>query len=689
MSNQFDRPYNPQEVEEEIYQLWEKSGYFNPDNLPVKGQGSKVKCFSITVPPPNVTGSLHMGHALNATIQEILIRQNRMEGYKTLWLPGTDHAGIATQNVVEKELKKEGITRHDLGKEKFLERVWQWKEKYGDVILNQFKKLGSSMDWSRTRFTMDDGYSKAVKEAFSHYYKKGWIYQAERVINWCFRCGSSLSDLEIEYKEEKGTFYYIKYPLKESSEFIIVATVRPETMLGDAAIAINPKDDRYKNLVGRKAILPIMNREIPIIADKFIDMKFGTGAVKVTPAHDAADAEMGERHNLPIYKIIGLNGRMTKEAGLICEGLKINECRLKIIEELKRQNILTKEEPYQHNVAHCYRCNAVIEPIPSLQWFLKMDELAKIAIKTVKSGKIKFHPKRWEKIYFDWLKNIKDWCISRQIWWGHKIPIDGVDDVLDTWFSSALWPLATLGWPQKTKDLEQFYPTQTLSTARDIINLWVGRMIFSGLEFTGKEPFKDVVIHATILTKDGKRMSKSLGTGIDPIDLIFRYGADATRFGLIWQAMGNQDIHWSEEHVVAGRKFCNKIWNASRFVLLQGGGFKTPKPNSKKLTVVDKKILMQFQKTKKAAEKDIDNFHFGQALHKIYDFFWRDFCDVYLEKSKEQLSKKANKLQTQKILSYVLFASLKLLHPFMPFITEEIWQNLPIKDKGFLMIEKW
>ncbi|MEK7549045.1 MAG: valine--tRNA ligase [Patescibacteria group bacterium] len=697
MLNQFDRPYNSQEVEEKIYQLWEKSGYFNPDNLPVKGQRLKVKYFSITVPPPNVTGSLHMGHALNATIQDILIRKKRMEGYKTLWLPGTDHAGIATQNVVEKELKKEGITRHDLGKEKFLERVWQWKEKYGGVILNQFKKLGSSMDWSRTRFTMDDGYSKAVKEAFSRYYKKGWIYQAERVINWCFRCGSSLSDLEIEYKEEKGIFYYIKYPIKESAEFIIVATVRPETMLGDAAIAINPKDDRYKNLVGRKAILPIINREIPIIADKSIDMEFGTGAVKVTPAHDAADAEMGERHNLPIYKIIGSNGRMTKEASLICEGLKINECRLKIIEELKRQNILTKEEPYQHNVAHCYRCNAVIEPIPSLQWFLKMDELAKIAIKAVKSGKIKFHPKRWEKVYFDWLNpstgKVRDWCISRQIWWGHKIPIDGVDDVLDTWFSSALWPLATLGWPQKTKDLEQFYPTQTLSTARDIINLWVGRMIFSGLEFTGKEPFKNVVIHATILTKDGKRMSKSLGTGIDPMDLISRYGADATRFGLIWQAMGNQDIHWSEEHVVAGRKFCNKIWNASRFVLLQGGGFKTSKPNSKKLTVVDKKILAQFQKTKKAAEKDIDNFHFGQALHKIYDFFWRDFCDIYLEKSKEQLSQTTNKLQTQKILSYVLFESLKLLHPFMPFITEEIWQNLPgnssVDGKKILMIEKW
>ena len=790
MSNSFDKPYNPKDVEEKIYEFWEKSGYFNPDNSPQNSE-LKSQSFSIVVPPPNITGSLHMGHALNATIQDILIRKKRMEGYKTLWLPGTDHAGIATQNVVEKDLKKQGISRHDLGKEKFLEKIWEWKEKYGHIILNQFKKLGASMDWSRTRFTMDPDYQEAVKKVFLHYHEKGWMYKAERIVNWCSRCATSLSDLELEYKEVESSLYYIKYPIKSDPklrihpndpnepEYITVATTRPETMLGDSAVAVNPKDEKYKSLVGKTLILPIMEREIPIVSDFLIDASFGTGAVKVTPAHDFTDAEIGERNKLEIHKIIGQNGRMTSEAGAICDGLKISECREKVIEELQKLNLIEKIEPYKHNVAVCYRCDTVIEPLPSLQWFLKMGELAKMAIDEVKSGRVKFHPQKWEGVYLNWLENVKDWCVSRQIWWGHKVPLlkcascdefliepkikshwfiirhgetdwnkeqrwmgheeiplnetgrkqakeaagqlkgknidliissdlarcketaeiiaeelkaelifdtalrerhGGIaqgttkderitklgehlvnalgtyegkpeggeswqdlekrvlesfnrhksdhkhknviivshggsirmlkkninnlsfedakqnvpknteitelliseekckkcdsdiltpeNDVLDTWFSSALWPFATLGWPD-SKDFKDFYPTQVLSTARDIINLWVARMIFSGVEFTGKQPFSDVIIHATILTKDGKRMSKSLGTGIDPMTLIEKYGADATRFGLIWQAMGGQDIHWAEEHVMAGKKFCNKIWNATRFVLQQ------------------------------------------------------------------------------------------------------------------------
>jgi len=675
MLKRFNKPYDPKEVEDKIYRLWEKSGYFNPDKLPVK----KGKTFSIVVPPPNVTGSLHLGHALNATIQDILIRKKRMEGYKTLWLPGTDHAGIATQNVIERELKKQGISRHDLGREKFLEKVWQWKEKYGHIILDQFKKLGSSMDWSRTRFTMDPDYQEAVKKTFLQYYKNGWIYQAERVINWCIRCGTSLSDLEVESKNAKSKLWFIKY-----SPDITVATTRPETMLGDTAVAIHPNDKRYKNLIGKKVVLPIQNREIPIIADKRVDPKFGTGAVKVTPAHSFTDYEIGQEHNLEIIKVIDKDGKMTAQAGNDFEGLTILQAREKVVQELERLGLIKKVEDYDNYIGHCYRCGTIIEPMLSLQWFLKMNELAKMAIKAVKSGRVKFHPKRWEKIYFDWLNNIKDWCISRQIWWGHKIPIKGEDDVLDTWFSSALWPFATLGWPKQTKDLKQFYPTQVLLTARDIINLWVARMIFSGLEFTKKEPFKDVIIHATILTKEGKRMSKSLGTGINPMDLISKYGADATRFGLIWQAMGGQDIHWTEEHVMAGKKFCNKLWNIARFVLIQvENDFSIIKPTGTK----DKEnmyILERLNLIKSQVGKNIEKFDFGQALHTLYHFIWHDFADKHIE-----FSKNKNSRETKLVLSYSFFEILKLLHPFMPFITEEIYQQLPIKSKKLLMIEKW
>ncbi|MBI2122250.1 MAG: class I tRNA ligase family protein [Candidatus Sungbacteria bacterium] len=1065
MATELSPQYNPKEVEGKIYKLWEKSGFFNPDKLPAakelrtknlelrkpkrelssKSLRSKfydAKSFCIVVPPPNVTGSLHMGHALNAVIQDILIRKKRMEGFRTLWLPGTDHAGIATQNVVEKELRKQNISRHELGREKFLASVWEWKEKYGNIILDQFKKLGSSMDWSRVRFTMDEGYKKAVEEAFIHYYKKGWIYRGERTVNWCSRCATSLSDLEIEYREEKGKFYYIKYgPM-------VLGTARPETKLGDTALAVNPVDKRYKKYIGKEIIIrsvdsSVVREEQPrlkdikikVVADEAADPKFGTGVIKVTPAHDAADFGIYQRHpEILIIKVIGENGRMTKEAGARYEGLKVSEARKQIIEDLEKLGLMDHIEDYTHNVSLCYRCGTVIEPLLSKQWFLKMDELAKMAIKAarpvragsngVKSGKIKFHPKRWEKIYFDWLGNIKDWCISRQIWWGHRLPVwycmgshiqtekkmgfagdivpqvfinktrtyrlrdhgfkigdrvafensatgeifgyaviteikkttageidlkdpkhykiyntceelitafkhhpqkinkgtisentlvwiytyrfepadksgscirlnpvvkgnwffvrhgetdfnkerriqgqtaggplnelgkkqayetaqrlkpykidliissdlarakdtaeiiakelnaeiifdaalrernygiaegttpeerkqhypeledrlkeytfvpDGGENlptmekriyralaqhkknhlhkniviishgatlkglfrklknipfnefseftihnagvihvsisdpcekcgsdlaeqdtnVLDTWFSSALWPLATLGWPDKTGDLKNFYPTSVLSTARDIINLWVARMVFSGLEFMGKPPFKDIIIHATILTKDGKRMSKSLGTGIDPMILIEKYGADAARFGLIWQAMGNQDIHWSEEHVVAGKKFANKIWNASRFVLLQipNSKFQTPNksqiPNSKFQTSADKKILKQLEKTKKDVSKSIDKYEFGQALHALYEFYWHEFCDVYIETAKSQITNHKSQAATENILLYVLIESLKLLHPFMPFVTEEIWSHLPLKDKKLLLVENW
>ncbi len=722
---ELSKVYNPKEVEEKIYNLWLKSGFFNPDKL----SGKRKKTFTIVIPPPNITGSLHMGHALNATIQDILIRWKRLQGYKTLWLPGTDHAGIATQNVVEKELKKEGLTRFELGREKFLERVWQWKEKYGNIILEQFKKMGSSCDWSRTRFTLDKEYIKAVETAFLHYYKKGWIYQGERVVNWCPRCQTSLSDLEIEYKEEKGNLWYIRYPLKGFAsvsrsvsrlfrDFITVATTRPETMLGDTAVAVNPRDKRYKNLVGEIAILPLVNREIPIIADRLVDPKFGTGAVKITPAHDLTDYEISLRHKLPIIQVIDEHGlisrprfarpidekaKITTKAPLPYQGLKTLEARQKVVEDLEKLGLLEKIEDYIHQIPKCYRCATTVELIPSKQWFLKMPELAKMAIKAVKSGKVKFIPKRFEKTYFDWLKNIKDWCISRQIWWGHKIPVSGAVDVLDTWFSSALWPFATLGWPNETKDLKNFYPTDVLSTDRGIINLWVARMIFSGMEFMKKVPFRDVYIHATVLTREGKRMSKSLGTGIDPMGLIEKYGADATRFGIAWQIMGGQDIRFVEDNIVMGRKFCNKLWNASRFVLMNKpsqintdfSSLRSPHrfTQIENLTVADKRILKALDKTIKSVNRDLESFRFGRAARRLYDFFWHDFCDIYIESTKSQITNsksQTEKENTQTVLLYVLLNSLKLLHPFIPFITEEIYQKLPTKNKKkCLMVEDW
>jgi valyl-tRNA synthetase len=685
------KAYEPKKVEGRIYQLWQRAGFFNPDKLP----GKRKKTFTIVLPPPNITGELHMGHALNTVIQDILIRKKRMEGLKTLWLPGTDHAGIATQNVVEKELKKEGKTRFDLGREKFIERVWQWKEKYGNIILDQLKSMGASCDWSRTRFTLDKDYQKAVETAFLHYYKKGLIYQGERVVNWCLRCATSLSDLELEYKEEKSKLWYVRYPLKfksqnskiktttQNSKFIVVATTRPETMLGDTAVAINPNDRRYKDLIGKKVVLPIAHREIPIIADKLVDPKFGTGAVKVTPAHDLTDYQIGQHHNLETIQVINEKGRIINSPDY--QGLKTLETRQKIVEDLKNQGFLEKTEDYTHQVPKCYRCGTTVELIPSEQWFLKMDELAKSAIKAVKTGRVKFVPKRWEKIYFDWLKNIKDWCISRQLWWGHKIPLRGETDVLDTWFSSALWPFATMN----PRDRKIFYPTDVLSTARDIINLWVARMVFSGMEFMKKVPFHTVLVHPTVLTKEGKRMSKSLGTGIDPINLIKNYGADATRFGIAYQLMGGQDLKFTEDNIVMGKKFCNKLWNASRFALLQIPNSKFQIPNKSQIPndplLHTAKIIKQLNKTIKSVDEDLENYQFGRAAHTLYGFVWHDFCDKFIEESKNKKDKK-----TKATLLYVLLVSLKLLHPFIPFITEEIYQKLPVKNKKkSLMIEDW
>lgn len=684
------KAYNPQEHEDAIYALWEKSGFFTPENLPKPPAGGR-KPFVIMLPPPNVTGSLHMGHALNAAIQDILIRSKRMRGYDALWVPGTDHAGIATQNVVEKMLKKQGVSRHDLGREKFIEKVWEWKEQYGNTIIGQLKKLGASCDWSRLRFTMDAGYVKAVEAAFRHYYEKGLIYKGKRVVSWCTRCQTSLSDLELEYKDEESKLWHIRYmiPGRERTiadrDYIVVATTRPETLLGDEAVAVHPDDERYKGLVGKSVILPIHQREIPMIADAAIDMAFGTGAVKVTPAHDITDFEISRRHDLPLRQIIDERGKMTAEAGKLFEGAKVLEARERIIAELEAQGLLDKEEAYPHRIAVCYRCGTVIEPIPSEQWFLKMDVLAQKALLAVKEKRITFHPQRWEKIYTDWLENIRDWCISRQIWWGHKIPLDGETDVLDTWFSSALWPFATLGWPEKTPDLEKYYPTQVLSTARDIINLWVARMVYSGIEFMDREPFADVIVHATVLAKDGRRMSKSLGTGVDPMDLIAKYGADATRFGLIWMSLGGQDMKFGEEPIIAGKKFLNKIWNASRFVGGRlGGDISCAFPESPRI-VENAAMIESAHAAAKTITESIDAYDFGQALHIAYDFFWHTFCDKYIEWAKTRDDE-----ETKQTLGATLAASLKLLHPFVPFATEALWQHIRKDDwPQQLMIAEW
>ncbi|OHA49037.1 MAG: hypothetical protein A2806_01695 [Candidatus Terrybacteria bacterium RIFCSPHIGHO2_01_FULL_48_17] len=680
------KAYNPMQTEEKIYRIWEKSGFFNPDNLP----GKRRENFVVMMPPPNITGSLHLGHALEAAATDCLIRMKRMQGYRTLYFPGTDHAGIATQNKVEKELKKEGLGRHDLGREKFLERVWTWREKYGGIILEQFKKLGTSADWSRQRFTMDKEYVKAVEAAFMHYYDKGWIYKGERVVHFCTRCATSLSDLELEYKEEQGKLWYIKYPIggqrsEVGNQYIVVATTRPETMLGDTAVAVHPDDTRYKALIGKTVELPLAERIIPIIADTAVEQEFGTGAVKVTPAHDFIDANIGERHELSRIKIIGEDGRITPEAPKKYHGMKVKEARETVVEDLTVKGFLEKTEDYTHNVAICYRCETPIEPLPSPQWFLKMKELTQTAKRAYQSGRVRIAPERFRQVAIEWLDNERDWCISRQLWWGHQIPIPGEKDVLDTWFSSALWPFATLGWPEKTKGLETYYPTQWMTCAREILNLWIERMVFSGLEFMGKEPYAEIWIHPTVLTKEGKRMSKSLGTGIDPLELIRQYGADAIRFGLLWQITGLQDIKFDESALIAGKKFLNKIWNAARFVLHHTEKISIPETPPISEHKEDQKILASLNVHISRVEKEIAILRFGQALEIFYSFFWHEFCDEYLEHAKQRTD-----VAAKETLLWVLTTSLKILHPFIPFITEELWGILPHGNKpSLLMVAEW
>jgi valyl-tRNA synthetase len=718
---ELDKAYNPKETENKIYALWEKAEAFKP----VVDEAQKP--FVMAIPPPNVTGSLHMGHTISNTIQDILIRRSRMRGVPTLWVPGTDHAGIATQTVVEKHLAKSGINKNDLGREKFLTEVEDWVEKYGHTIIDQLKAMGCSCDWSRQRYTMDEGYVNAVNTAFKHYYDKGWIYQGERVINWCTRCQTSLSDLEVEHSDQNAKLYFFKY----DQDFpITIATTRPETKLGDTGVAVNPKDKRYAEYIGQtfKVNFCGARRQIKVFSDPAIDMTFGTGAVGVTPAHSLVDAEMAERNELESIKVIDQYGKMTKEAGPDFEGLKVSEAQAKILEILEKNGLMEKTEDIQNAVSVCYRCARPIEPQPSKQWFLKMKELAKPAIEAVKNGQISFVPERWNKVYLDWMENLRDWCISRQIWWGHRLPVwetkdsyplsdvscpknpengkrktenatvyvgsnppvgyEQSSDVLDTWFSSALWPFATLGWPEKTKDLAYFYPTTTLATARDIIYLWVSRMIFSGYEFMGEKTFSKVYIHPTIFNKEGKRMSKSLGTGIDPLDLIEKYGADATRFGLTYINTGIQDLKFDEEAIGAGKKFANKLWNINRFVCqqIEITNYKlqiTNKiPNAK--TENDKKILDKLNQTIKSTDSNLDEFKFGQAAHDLYDFVWHDLADIYIEESKKD--------SNIPVLIYVLTTVLKLLHPIMPFVTEEIWQNLrenKLVEEELLIKAKW
>ncbi|MCD6489279.1 MAG: valine--tRNA ligase [Thermodesulfobacterium sp.] len=707
-----EKSYDPKKIEEKWYEIWEKRGYFEPTY-----DKNKPK-FSIVIPPPNVTGALHIGHALNNTLQDVLVRYKRMDGYDVLWVPGTDHAGIATQNVVEREIAKEGLTRYDLGREKFLERVWEWKAQYGNRIINQLKKLGASCSWFCERFTMDEGLTRAVREVFVKLWEEGLIYKGDYIINWCPRCQTALADLEVEFESVAGKLWYIKYPLEDGSGYITVATTRPETMLGDTAVAVHPEDERYSSLIGKKIKLPLIGRIIPIIADKVVDPEFGTGAVKVTPAHDFADFEIAKRHKLPFVKVIDEKGKMTDEAGGYA-GLNRFEARKRVIEDLKSQGFLEKEEDYQLVLGHCYRCNTVIEPLLSKQWFVSTKPLAQPAISAVKYGFIKFIPENWVNLYFDWMKNIRDWCISRQIWWGHRIPVwycnscgeiivskkdeikecpncgseelERDEDVLDTWFSSALWPFSTLGWPEKTEALSTFYPTSVLVTSFDIIFFWVARMIMMGIHFMGQIPFKNVYIHALVRDEKGQKMSKSRGNVIDPLEMIDKYGTDALRFTLIALAAQGRDIKLSEARIEGFKHFINKIWNAGRFVLMNLKDYlpEEKELNIEKLPLFSRWILSKLQKTIKITREKLEEFEFDQAAMQIYHFFWDKFCDWYLEVSKIYLKHPEYRGSTQKVLLEVFKNSLKLLHPFIPFITEEIWQYLPEKETEHIIVAKY
>ena len=698
-NHELPKTYDPKSFEDRIYADWCEKEYFKPSEEDGK------KSFSIVIPPPNVTGQLHMGHALDETLQDVLIRWKRMKGYSALWLPGTDHAGIATQIKVEEQLRvNEGITRYDLGREKFLERVWDWKDKYGSRIISQLKKLGSSCDWSRERFTMDEGLSRAVREVFVNLYDKGLIYRGRRIINRCTHCRTALSDAEVEYTEQNGFFWHIKYPVKDSDEFVEIATTRPETLLGDMAVAVNPEDPRYKKIVGKTLILPLVGREIPVIADDYVDIDFGTGCVKITPAHDPNDFEVGKRHNLEVLKLFNDEGFIA-DSGTRYDGMERYEARKAIVDDLEKQGLLVKVVPHVHNVGTCYRCGTTVEPLASDQWFVKMGPLAEPALEAVKDGSIKFRPERFSKTYINWMENVHDWCISRQLWWGHRIPAFYCDDcgemfvsktdltvcpkcgkplrqdpdVLDTWFSSALWPFSTMGWPDKTPDLEKFFPTDVLVTGYDIIFFWVARMIFSSLEHTGKKPFSTVFIHGLVRDAQGRKMSKSLGNGIDPLEIIDKYGADALRYALATGNSPGNDMRFSDEKIEAARNFANKLWNASRFVRMNLTIEDEKLPDVSKLAEEDKWLLSKYEKVVANVNSALENFEIGIALSTVYDFTWDVFCDWYVELSKARLSDKesAGNEVAQRVILHVLTGILKLLHPFMPFITEEIYLSLP------------
>ena len=702
------KQYNPADVEDRIYESWVNNNCFG-----AKPDDSKEP-FTVVIPPPNVTGQLHMGHALDETLQDILVRYKRMAGFNALWIPGTDHAGIATQIKVEEALRnEEGLTRYDLGREKFLDRVWDWKNKFGDRIINQIKKLGCSCDWSRERFTMDEGCSEAVKEVFVKLYDKGLIYQGNRIINWCPHCITALSDAEVEYEEQDGFFWHINYPVKDSDEVVEIATTRPETLLGDTAVAVHPDDERYKHLVGKMLVLPLVGREIPVVADEYVDKEFGTGCVKITPAHDPNDFEVGLRHSLEQIKVLNDDATVNSYGGKY-EGMDRYEARKAMVADLEEQGFLVKVVPHKHNVGQCYRCSTTVEPITSKQWFVKMEPLAKRAIEVVKDGTIKFVPDRFSKTYLNWMENVHDWCISRQLWWGHRIPAyycecgetvvskDEVSvcpkcgkpmkqdpDVLDTWFSSALWPFSTLGWPKNTEDLKYFYPTSVLVTGYDIIFFWVARMIFSAIEHTDSEPFKYVFIHGIVRDSQGRKMSKSLGNGIDPLEVISEYGADALRFTLATGNSPGNDMRYYKERVEASRNFANKIWNASRFLLMNLDIDKIELPDKSQLRTEDKWIISTFNSLVKEVTENLEKFELGVAVSKLYDFIWDNYCDWYIELVKPRLYEKegADK-NAQQVLSYILVNSLKLLHPFMPFITEEIFGYLPTGEDT-IMLSSW
>lgn len=711
IKKEIEKTYNPQQVEEKLYNNWMEKDYFHavidPDKEP----------FTIVIPPPNITGQLHMGHALDNTMQDVLIRMKRMQGYSALWLPGTDHASIATEAKIVEKMAEEGITKEDLGREAFLERAWEWKAQYGGKIVEQLKKLGSSCDWKRERFTMDEGLSDAVKEVFIRLYEKGLIYRGERIINWCPDCCTSISDAEVEYDEHEGNFWHIKYPVVGTDEFVEIATTRPETMLGDTAVAVHPEDERYKHLIGKNVMLPLVNREIPVISDTYVEKDFGTGVVKITPAHDPNDFEIGLRHNLEIINIMNEDATINNNGGKYV-GMNRYEARKQIVEDLKALGLLAQIKPHKHNVGSCYRCSTIIEPRVSWQWFVKMKPLAEPALEVVRNGTVKFTPERFSKIYFNWMENIQDWCISRQLWWGHRIPayycadcsemmvsreapqkctkcqsvnVKQDEDVLDTWFSSALWPFSTLGWPNETEDLKYFYPTSVLVTGYDIIFFWVARMIFSGLEQMGKEPFKYVLIHGLVRDSQGRKMSKSLGNGIDPLEVIDKYGTDALRYALTIGTSPGNDMRFSEEKLEASRNFANKIWNAFRFVMMNfDNDINFDKVDESKFTVADKWILSRINTVAREVTENLEKFELGIGLQKIYEFIWEEFCDWYIELVKPRLYDREaeGRIEALFVLNKILTNAMKLLHPFMPFITEEIYSHLITNDES-IMISAW